>query len=154
MIKRTLGKAKKTVLYFVFLTVGNNLFAQDEGEFIFCKMQTGNKYRIKPKQNINLYSLTVLRPEVVSPCKWMDKNVYLNGTVGNYMNREFISVKVQMDSTDHDNNSTKSWYKDAQWFNWNYKVDSYPSFLFFSPDGKIQYKRKGARDIKKFCNYG
>src|SRR5687767_5878813 len=47
------------------------------------------------------------------PCKWMDKDVYTNDTVGQFFNEKFISVKVQMDQTKKDDEYVKSWYYSA-----------------------------------------
>src|SRR5258708_38089643 len=44
------------------------------------------------------------------PCKMMDK-VYANDTVGAYMNKRFISIKLQMATSRSDDALVKSWYK-------------------------------------------
>ncbi len=41
------------------------------------------------------------------PCKEMDNEVYTDGSVGDFMNKKFISVKLQMDTAAGDNESTK-----------------------------------------------
>ena len=86
------------------------------------------------------------------PCKQMDRDIYTNDIVGNYMNAHFISIKVQMDSSQKDNENVKLWYKDAHDFMLQYKIDAFPSFLFFSPDGKIVNRNKGYKDAEEFVN--
>lgn len=84
------------------------------------------------------------------PCKWMDKEVYINDTLGDYMNSKFISIKVQMDETDHDVDLIKRWHDDAKMLEKQFRINAYPTFLFFSSDGKIQYKEVGSRDAQSF----
>ncbi len=86
------------------------------------------------------------------PCKQMDKDVYPNDTVGDFMNDKFISVKVQMDSTPHDNDNVKKWYADAQKINKEYPIGGYPTFLFLSPDGQLVHKGMGFNNAQAFVN--
>lgn len=84
------------------------------------------------------------------PCKEMDKNVYPLEKVGKYLNNKFISVKMQMDSSKNDKDAIKIQYADALYIREKYKIDAYPSFLFFTPDGKIINRSKGAKDPDGF----
>lgn len=84
------------------------------------------------------------------PCKAMDMNVYVNPRVGEVMNNKFISVKVQMDSTGKDNEEVQKWYKDARMLMAAYKVDGFPTLLFFTPEGRIIAKSVGYRDTTAF----
>ncbi|HEX9512828.1 MAG TPA: thioredoxin fold domain-containing protein [Puia sp.] len=77
------------------------------------------------------------------PCEFMDKDVYPSETVGAYLNDKFISVKVQMDTAKGDNEQVKSWYADAHNIMQQYKITAFPSFLFFSPDGRIVHRDQG-----------
>ncbi|OQP67816.1 thioredoxin family protein [Niastella populi] len=84
------------------------------------------------------------------PCKQMDKEVYANDSVGDLLNANFISVKVQMDSAKADNAFTKSWYKTAREIGATYRVAAYPTYLFFSPDGELVYKESGYKAPDQF----
>lgn len=84
------------------------------------------------------------------PCKKMDKDVYAIDSVSDLINTNFISVKVQMDSAKADNEFTRSWYKTAKTMGTTYHVASYPTFLFFSPDGEVVYKESGYKAPDKF----
>jgi thioredoxin-related protein len=84
------------------------------------------------------------------PCKEMDKNVYPVNEVGTFVNQNFIAVKVQLDSTAQDSETIKKWYKDAEHIRSDYKVKSLPTFLFFSPDGRLVHEGRGAQDVKGF----
>jgi thiol-disulfide isomerase/thioredoxin len=84
------------------------------------------------------------------PCKWMDKHVYSNDTVGMAMNDQFLSVKLQMDSTRHDNAEVTSWYATAHLIGVQYHINGYPSLLFFSPGGRIVHEDIGTKDMQDF----
>lgn len=84
------------------------------------------------------------------PCKAMDKNVYPLESVGNFINANFISVKLQMDNRKQDNDFNKRWDSVASFFERIYNVSSYPCFLFFSPNGDLVHKGIGYRDSSNF----
>lgn len=84
------------------------------------------------------------------PCKMMDRDVYSNRRVGNLMNEKFISVKVQMDETIKDDEKIKDWYKDARKMKEDYRIEGFPSYLFFSPDGRLIHKDIGYRNVPDF----
>src|SRR5580698_5571138 len=56
------------------------------------------------------------------PCKEMDKLVYPEEKMGDFMNCRFISVKVQMDTTAKDDPEVRQWYGDAHRLEENYKI--------------------------------
>src|SRR5450755_2306572 len=60
------------------------------------------------------------------PCKSMDQKVYPDDTVGNIMNEKFISVRIQMDTTQSDNEEIRRWYTIANTFAEKYHIGSYP----------------------------
>ncbi|MDP4260486.1 MAG: thioredoxin family protein [Bacteroidota bacterium] len=71
------------------------------------------------------------------PCRRMDTEVYPQFRVGNLMNERFISAKVQMDTTNKDNDDVKASYFDAHELAIKYKVNAFPTFLFFDSQGRI-----------------
>lgn len=86
------------------------------------------------------------------PCKMMDKDVYPSERLGAFMNRKYISVKVQIDSTAKDNENIKNWYMDAIKLRQQYDITSLPSFLFFSPEGKIVHRDLGYKSESDFAS--
>jgi thioredoxin-related protein len=84
------------------------------------------------------------------PCKQMDKEVYTQKNVGEILNPKFISVKVQMDKTEKDNEITKKWYPVVKEFREQYSIEGYPSYLFFNSAGMLAYKALGFQDAKVF----
>ena len=84
------------------------------------------------------------------PCKWMDQKVYPNDTVGDFLNSNFISVRVQLDTTKRDNEEIKSWYKTAATLSKKYSIVAMPTFLFFSPQGELLHKAIGSLNVAQF----
>lgn len=84
------------------------------------------------------------------PCKVMDETVYPLETVGKYYNSHFISVKVQIDKTNKDDEFTRQWYNYAALLQSRYSVKAFPTFLFFSPDGTPTHKVTGSVSPDKF----
>ena len=84
------------------------------------------------------------------PCKLMDKEVYPSQKVGEFVNDNFIAVKVQMDQTTYDDEEVRKWYIDAQKIGSNYNITAYPTFLIFDPAGKAIHKIVGYRDSLQF----
>jgi thioredoxin-related protein len=84
------------------------------------------------------------------PCKMMDRDVYVNDMVGNFVNDKFIAVRVQMDKSKNDNGYVQSWYQDAKEIDKRYLLEGYPTFLFFSPNGSLIHKEMGFMEAGKF----
>jgi thioredoxin-related protein len=84
------------------------------------------------------------------PCQAMDRNVYPLDSVGSFVNKHYLPVKVQFDSTSGDNNQTKAWYADAHYLEKEYTIKDYPTFLFFSPEGKLIHRSIGYKDPGRF----
>jgi len=84
------------------------------------------------------------------PCKHMDATVYNQPMVGEEMNKQFISVKVQMDSTKVDNEFVKSWRKDAEKIKKDFGVGVFPTYLFLSPEGQLIHRGTGLKKPDEF----
>jgi len=84
------------------------------------------------------------------PCKLMDERTYPSEKVGQYVNTRFISVRMQVDSSEKDDEQIKNMYADVRKIVQQYDVHSFPSFLFFSPDGKIVHRDIGYKDDSDF----
>jgi thioredoxin-related protein len=87
-----------------------------------------------------------------APCKKMEKEVYSDSLVGSYFNSHFISMKLQMDKTNDDAEEVKLLYKDAEDIARNCHVCSYPTYLFFAPDGRLISKEGGYQVSDEFIS--
>lgn len=84
------------------------------------------------------------------PCKMMDRDIYPLSDVGQIANTNFISVKVQMDTSKKDDTFTKSWYADAHALQRKYNVGAFPTYLFLSPEAKLVHQGQGLKEPKEF----
>ncbi|MGY4384887.1 hypothetical protein ACVWYN_001921 [Pedobacter sp. UYP24] len=73
----------------------------------------------------------------------MKKNIFPLKEVGDFFNKNFINVAALFDKTNKDDGYTKSRYKDVEEIHSQYKVDSYPTYLFFTPEGNLIHFIKG-----------
>lgn len=78
------------------------------------------------------------------PCKQMDRDVFPDAAAGTFFNTYFLSVKIQADSTKHDSKAVRQMYLDAKALVAAYTIDSYPTYLFFSPEGELVHRIQGA----------
>ncbi|HET7002282.1 MAG TPA: thioredoxin domain-containing protein [Puia sp.] len=78
------------------------------------------------------------------PCKFMAKNIFPLKETGDAVNSHFISVGIQIDSTDHDSDTVKRAYPDAHLISINYNIRAYPTFLYLSPEGKLVHRTVGS----------
>lgn len=67
-----------------------------------------------------------------APCKWMEKNVFVNDTVFDYFNKQFVNFKIDMEKGEGVALREK------------YKVTSFPTYLFLDAKGN-QVHRTGSR---------
>jgi thioredoxin-related protein len=138
----------KTVLW-LLLCIPTGGIAQNETGVKFENSLSWPEVLTKAKTE-NKYIFVDVYASWCGPCKLMDQQVYPNDTIGSYLNDHFISVKVQMDSTDKDNEQIKEWYGDARAINEKYKIQGFPSFLFFTPDGELVSRELGYKDVNDF----
>jgi thiol-disulfide isomerase/thioredoxin len=83
-----------------------------------------------------------------SPCKKMDREVFTEKAVTDYVNANFVAIRVQMDVTDRDNESIKKWQIDAE--NWKKYITGYPCYLFFTSDGNFAGVEDGFQEPAAF----
>lgn len=84
------------------------------------------------------------------PCKYMSKTIFPQRAVGDAMNDKFIAVKMQLDTSDADNEEVKSLYATAHAMARNYNVNVYPTYLFFNPDGELVHRAIGSSEADAF----
>jgi thiol-disulfide isomerase/thioredoxin len=77
------------------------------------------------------------------PCKWMSQHIFTQKEVADFFNTHFINVAVQMDRTPKDLQAVRDWYPDVDSIKEEYKIQDYPTYLFFSPDGIIVHRLMG-----------
>ena len=88
------------------------------------------------------------------PCKYMSAQIFPQKAAGDFFNAGFISTKLQIDKTDKDDESIKAQYADAAMFEKDYKINVYPTFLFFSPKGVLVHRSVGAGTVEDIITEG
>jgi thioredoxin-related protein len=121
------------------------LRAQEQSAIKWATGLTWQQVKAKAKKE-NKYIFVDAYTTWCKPCKEMDMKVYTVDSVGEYLNKEFIPVKIQMDQTKKDDAATKSWYKTAGTFTKEYNLNAYPTMLFFTPSGEVATKEVGYKD--------
>jgi thioredoxin-related protein len=109
----------------------------------FEKNLTWNSIKERSKKE-NKYIFLDAYTTWCGPCKYMAAKIFTQKLVGTFINKNFISVAVQMDSTKKDNQEIRDWYKDARLIASEYKIDAFPTFLFFNSGGILVHYIIGA----------
>jgi len=76
------------------------------------------------------------------PCKWMEKNVYINDTVADFYNSSFICVKMDMEKDEGFDLSKK------------YNITSYPTMLYINAAGEELHRTCGSSKAIAFVEIG
>jgi thioredoxin-related protein len=134
-----INKNSLTLISFLLLISHGCLIAQDKSGIRF---QTGLSWQqiLDKAKAEHKYIFADVYTTWCTPCKRMDQEIYTDSSIGALMNQNFISVKIQMDSTSDGASAIQK----------TYKITGYPSFLFFSPDGEWVYKDLGYKDKASF----
>lgn len=132
--------------------LATNAFAQEKGihfehglswKQILAKAKTENKLIM-----VDCYTTWC------GPCKMMTKKTFTDEKVAAFYNKNFVNVKMQMDTAKNDTKETKERYADARLINSKYQIEAYPTILFLDADGKILDKAIGYREANDFVNSG
>jgi thiol-disulfide isomerase/thioredoxin len=84
------------------------------------------------------------------PCKEMEKSVFTVEAVSNNVNQNYISVRLQMDTTKNDPLSIRQQMALAHLFEAKFNVKVLPTFLFFSSSGDPKHIGIGGKSSKEF----
>lgn len=126
----------KKVLIVILLFATQLVKAQKEKGIQFQHGLTWTQVKEKAKKE-NKYVFVDGFTTWCAPCRIMANTIFPQPDVADFFNRNFINVKVQFDVTKNDNDEVKSWYKEARLLNDTYKINSYPTYLFFNPQGEL-----------------
>ena len=80
--------------------------------------------------------------EWCGPCKRMAKNVFTQPAVGDFFNKHFINVKMDMEKGE------------GPEFGMKYPVSAYPTLMFIDFSGEMVHKVKGAQSVDGFLKLG
>ncbi len=77
-----------------------------------------------------------------SPCQYLEKSVYTDESVAAYYNDNYINVKFDMEEGEGIDLAEE------------FGITSYPTLLFFSPDGELVHKYIGSMEADEFIELG
>jgi thiol-disulfide isomerase/thioredoxin len=143
----------KKIFFAIVLLVANIANAQQDTGIHFEHAASWQAVRAKAKAE-NKFIFMDAFTTWCGPCKMMAKNIFPLKEVGEFFNANYISLKVQLDTTGKDNEEIKSWYADAHAIMKDYKVNVFPTYLFFSPDGRLVHRAVGSSDAVTFIAKG
>jgi len=139
---------KLSIIFLIIIANGITVFAQDSG-IQFSRDSSWRQVLEKAKAE-HRYIFVDCYASWCGPCMEMATDIYPLKEIGDIYNKDFISVKLQMDKTNHDSEETKSWYDTADDLGGTYFINAYPTFLFFDPDGNPVHKVTGALNAEQF----
>jgi thioredoxin-related protein len=85
------------------------------------------------------------------PCKYMMNHIFVQKEVGEFMNKNFINVTLQADSTPQDPKEVRRWYSETHTMVHKYAINAFPTYLFFTADGQLIHRVTGSTsDGKQF----
>ena len=76
------------------------------------------------------------------PCKRMSKQVFTQNEVGEFYNKNFISMKIDMEKTP------------GRKFQKKYPVSAFPTLYYIDGDGKVAHVTKGGKSPEQFIQLG
>ncbi|WP_316747288.1 thioredoxin family protein [Pedobacter gandavensis] len=77
-----------------------------------------------------------------APCKWMDKNVFVDPAVADFFNTHFINAKIDMEKGEGIELRKK------------YNVQSFPTFLFVNDKGEVIHRTASKMTVAEFLEEG
>jgi thiol-disulfide isomerase/thioredoxin len=132
-----------------FLLINQQLIhAQDKG-IHFEKSSSWKEVLAKAKAE-NKYIFIDCFTTWCGPCKYMSSNIFPLEEVGTFFNKNFINTKFQIDTTAKDPEAIKSQYADAAFISKKYKINAYPTYLFFNPNGELVHRELGSSSASEF----
>ncbi len=76
------------------------------------------------------------------PCKKMAKNIFVKKEVGDYYNKNFICLKMDMEQGEGLTVAT------------NYSIEAYPTYLFINSKGVVKHRELGYIESERFIQVG
>lgn len=138
----------KTIAYLLLFLLPSAVFAQEKG--IDFRHFEGWEQALAQAKKEQKFIFVDVNTTWCVPCKVMSREIFPREDVGTFMNKNFISIKVQMDSSKADHPAIKKWYADAAKIKSLYKVRNYPTLLYFDPNGKQVHRTVGQSTAEDF----
>ena len=139
-------------LIILSLTITTTIFAQEKG-MQFDKTSSFNEILTRAAKE-NKFVFIDCYTTWCGPCKFMDKEIFPQETVGSFYNEHFINVRFQIDTTKTDPQEIKNRYPDASLIKLKYHIRAYPTYLFLNPNGELVHTALGSTGDEQFIEIG
>lgn len=126
----------RSLLFSLLLLVSTTTYSQKNVGIVFEHGKSWAEIKQQAKKE-NKYIFVDGFTTWCGPCRLMAQNIFPQASAGSFFNQNFINVAVQFDVNTKDGPEVKQWYQDAKMLKHTYKVNSYPTFLFFNPGGEL-----------------
>jgi thiol-disulfide isomerase/thioredoxin len=123
----------KLIFTCLFLFVAIGLHAQEEIHFNSSWSEAKEK-AIQSKKLVFIDCYT----SWCAPCKWMEKNVFIQPAVAKYYNDNFVNLKVDMEKGEGIEMRKK------------YNVQSFPTYLFVNTAGEVVHRTASRMEAEAF----
>jgi len=123
----------KKFLLFLLTALASTAFAGD----VNFQSMTWNDLRAKAKAE-GKYLFVDGMTDWCIWCKVMDKKTFTDDKVAKVMNHDFVSTRIDMEKGEGIALAMK------------YRITGFPTFLIFSPDGRLVYRLGGYREANDF----
>jgi thiol-disulfide isomerase/thioredoxin len=127
----------KIIFLFVFTFFTSEIFAQGI-EFRHLTWEEALKIAQEEEKIIFVDAYAVW----CGPCKRMSKNVFTQTEVGNFYNKNFVNLKLDMEKGE------------GLKFGKKYPVSAYPTLYYIAPNGKVVQSVRGAQNVERFLSLG
>jgi thioredoxin-related protein len=142
-------KIRKELFITLLLTLSSYLNAQIQTGIGFIYAANWDTVVKLAKSNDKMIFVDIMATWCTA-CSEIDKIVYSDKAVGNFMNDRFISIKVQMDKKANDSKWVQSWYAEADKLKKEYQIEAFPTLLFFNSTGQLVHLESGYKDHNSF----
>ena len=111
-----------------------------EGEIAFAKTSLSELLQTAEKSNklifVDAYTTWC------GPCKWMAANVFKNSEAIEFYDKNFLSIKLDMEKGEGLNFAKK------------YGIEAYPTYVFFNSLGEMVHQACGKMEVQEFIKMG
>ncbi|MBC9934078.1 thioredoxin family protein [Chitinophaga qingshengii] len=138
---------QKKIAIAIFMVIQMNSIAQTNSIKFANSQSIEEAVKIAKKEK--KYILLDFYATWCTLCKKMEKEVYTHHDVFTYINGNFITLKIQIDTSLKDNESIKSTYEMAAKLKKLYDIRILPTFIFLESNGTIIDKKEGYLNVQE-----
>ncbi|ADQ80838.1 Thioredoxin domain-containing protein [Paludibacter propionicigenes WB4] len=131
---------KKSILFLLLIMFKFSVSAQYEGIKFNHELTLADA--LSKAKDENKYVFVDCYTTWCGPCKLMVFDVFSQKQVGDYYNRNFINLKLDLEKPDN------------KFIVEKYGITAFPTYLFFDPNGKLKLKAKAYLEAPIFLEMG